>query len=246
MPSVKKSNNSTLRLHGRRYLNALLLCVLLFIIAPKLYDLHQGSHSTYDKRAHVQWSQPESLDTKYWPPITNQSWRLEFSEIERLLWNTYPLSSNELTIDADTLDLLEQINALLPQNLSTQESARLSLLIRRSLPGDRGEQLAVLQHKYNQYQLDHSVSVSSINQGTPEQQLQKLKSSLSSLRPRQYRFFGAELATKLFTDKNTTITYLTRRRIISLSEHLSSAQKAQRLAALKADYKAFLKPKSNE
>jgi len=233
-------------LRGSSYLNALLLGFLLIVIAPKLYHLHQGSHSGYDDRTHVQWSQPQSLDIKYWPPITNQSWRIEFAGIERLLWNAYPFRSSKLNIDADTLDLLEQINTLLPQNLNTKENERISLLIRRSLPGDRGDQLAVLQNKYNQYQLDRLINANDINQGTPEQQIQRLEANISELLSRQYEFFGVELATKLFSDKNTTAIYLTQRRIVLLSENLTSSQKTQQLAALKADYKASLKRKSKK
>jgi len=236
---VQKKQRNDVHSPGNNYTNLALLGLLLALIAPKLYSLHLGAHSNYDLKKKIVWSQSETLAKELADPISNTRWQIDFSKIEQQLWNSNAATSKGSQINAETLQLLEQIYALLPENIDAQNSARVGLLINKSLTSSGGIDIAALLGKYQAYRQKQQENFEVADQTNDTTRLAYLLSHDKTLESVQARHFG-ELAQPLFNENNVRTHYFNQRLIVSLSPNLTDEQKAEQLEKLKQGYRASL------
>lgn len=223
-----------------KYYRTILLVALLAYVAYIRFGLHKNVDLNHKTHSPVQWLQPSSLDEKFPVLISNKSWSINYSNIERILWESTVSTSGRFVVNSETADLLQQVSAQLPGPLESKESQRLTFLIAQSLPDSDAKGLAHLFNRYYLYEQEYRSSLSAITQAKGQEKLSLLKASRTNNKLLQERYFGAEIAEKLFDKKNITVNYLNDRRIINMNESLTKAQKREQLSVLKKNYKNTL------
>jgi len=230
----------------RETLNTIGLGTLLVMLVPSFYKLHKNAHISYTAGAKIEWLQPTTLNQATFAPVSNDRWRFSFTKIERLLWNSKLSESGAVSINSDTLTLLEQTTRLLPKAFTTEESKRLTFLIEKSIPEKHGQQLSKLLKQYQLYQQDYQANLNQITQANGEELLALLETSEHQLQSRQQRYFGNKTAEDLFHKKNITTRYLNKRRIVNLTTGLTKEEKRDRLDSLNEVYRKTLKTNSSK
>ena len=224
--------------HRRRLtITAICLTLLTAYVAPKLIGLHNNAHVGYAYNTPIEWRQPSALNQRFPLFISNTNWHFDFVEIESILWQAKVDSDGHLVIDAKTLSLLEQASDRLPNNLSETERQRLGLLINKSMPTKRAQRLASLLIAYKAYQQEYTSSLALISIAEADQRLALLQAEQLNIEPRQQRYFDVDVASKLFSKKNLTTSYLNQRRIVSIMPVISISQKNSMLRELNDGYK---------
>jgi len=200
------------------------------------YGLRQGVHKHNIDPITVAWLQSDSIDQNV-SALVAKKWQFDYIEIEKILLKSKVNTPIALVINADMLELLERSYAYLSPDLESSDLQRLSLLIEKTIPNQNGKQLTHLLKQYYFYHQDYQVSLLAINQSQSEQQYQLLTAAQSDNKQRQIRYFGSQVAEKLFHKQNRTTNYLNQRRVINLDPALSDAERRQKLAELQADFK---------
>jgi hypothetical protein len=184
----------------------------------------------------VNWLQPECLDSEYPRLIGNNTWPINYANIERMLWESKVRNSQRLLVDSETADLLQRITAELPDTLKSNDMKRLRFLVEQSLPGKNGEELANLVNAYYLYQKEYQINLNLLKEAKGAEKLSRLKLLNANNKVLQTQHFGVELAALLFKKKNITTDYLNYRLLINMDTSLSSAQKRNQLLVLKENY----------
>jgi hypothetical protein len=232
--SAKRTNQNH---RHRLVITVICLTLLTIYVAPKLAGLHDNAHVGYSYNANIEWLQPRTLNQQFPLSISNTNWHFDFVDIESILWLSKVDTYGELVIDAETLSLLERVSNRLPNTLSESEWQRLDLLINKSMPVKQAQQLASLLSNYQAYQQNYTSSLELINIASVEKRLVLLQAEEINLERRQQRYFGINVATKLFSKKNLTTSYLNQRRITSMMPGISISQKTIMLEKLNNRYK---------
>ena len=193
-----------------------------------LLRLHDNAHDDYDRFAAVQWRQPSIVEEQFEGAIANNIWHFDYAQIETILWRSQVSESTAYTINSQTQRLLELIVAQLPKKLSEQQLQRLKILSQKSLPSSHGESFSELLIDYYFYQQEHQII------------LAELKTSQIDIRRLQEQYFGAQIASQLFSRKNMITDYLNARRIVNMDASLTATQKAMQLKTLQDEHRAEL------
>jgi hypothetical protein len=188
----------------------------------------------------IRWLQPTGVNESFPIPIGDNNWIIDYSRIEVILWKVQTDKSGQLLINAETSTILEQVHAQLPENMSQIEWQRLTWVLEKSFVSSHGKQLAHLLSRYSLYQQEYATSLALLHLAKGDEKHQLLQGLSTQNEQLQTRFFGADIAKKLFAKQNTTINYLNARRILNLRSDLSQTEKNQRLLKLKKQYQASL------
>lgn len=172
--------------------------------------------------------------------LLTQTSRLDFLQIEKILWRSKLDEFNQLKVNSATLELLEQIHALLPNPIGKDESERLAYLVKKSIPYPGGEQLAELIHSYNLYTQYAPGITTGLSPISETQRVLLLIQQDKDRVDRQTHFFGLDLAQKLFSKKNITRNYLNQRMQLNLDNSLSNDEKLRRLDNLQNNYRLLI------
>lgn len=215
------------------------MALLVFVMKEHI-ALHENSHVSYNATAPIDWLQPLALDNKYPIKVSNHYWKLTATEIEKLLWQLNINEFGDLVIRDETIDVLQQMAAVLPNVMTSKEWQRLAFLIKRSAVNDSGEQVAQLLQRFYFYQQEYKAYLLVVNKAKADQKLALLKQSRAKVNTLQAKYFGVVTAEQLFYRKNLTTNYLNDRQIISLNKNLSKVQKEKYFLDLKEHYQQHL------
>jgi hypothetical protein len=221
-------------------LRIFLLAILFAYVVSERLELHKNAELINDVQSPVEWLQPVSLDKQFPILIGTGNWTIDFSNIQKILWQSKLSATGQLAVDSETWRPLQKISEQLPANLNPFDSQRLTLLIEQCLPGSEGGRIAELVTRYYRYQQEYLANLDLLNKATGKKKLSLLKASRNNNKNRQERHFGVELAKALFDKKNTLTDYLNDRLIINMDKSLSAAQKKEQLMAAKQAYEKLL------
>lgn len=229
-------NYLSLKKSSSRIISIILLFFILIIISGAHLGIHNSD--TFNQNSNSsQWQQPIDLHQQYPTLISKHTWKLEFTEIEKII-NSLELSPRrEILINSYTADKLQGIILLLNPESSNIEWHRFELLIKKSLGNEGGDLLTSLVNSYYYYQKDRTAYLNGINNSIPSERLSLLKDSSSTLLNIQSNHFGSRVATRLFKRQNTTTNYLTQRKIVHLNDRLNNVEKKDKLLLLSNTYK---------
>lgn len=213
-----------------------LLLALIFVVLL-IISFHENAHVGFDSKRVVEWKQPSELDAQFTLAISNRAFNIEYSKVERVLWQAKIDSQNDLIINSETMDLLKRAIAALPEVMSSQERKRLEAIIKKSMVSDQGIVMAKLLSDYYFYQNELTSRTVEAIDTKGNEKLRLLKASRGLNEQRQSHFFGHENALKIFSKHNKTVNYLNDRHIINLSEDLTPTQKQDRLNVLQEAYR---------
>lgn len=222
--------------HRERIIISGLITALVFIVLLTV-SFHENAHVGYDPNRKVEWKQPSELGDQFERAIGNRVFNIQYSKIEKILWQAKSDSNGGLIVNSETVDLLTRATSVLPERMSAEEHQRLQAIIKKSMPTDQGAVMANLLHGYYFYRKEFTADVMKINAAEASEKLRLLKGNRRKNEQRQIHFFGEQNAKALFSKQNKTVNYLNDRRIIGLSEELTLSQKTFRLRALKEVYK---------
>ncbi|WP_298772616.1 lipase secretion chaperone [uncultured Shewanella sp.] len=210
------------------------LCLLrvTFLAAAVLYfalelgDLHQeeslytGLKLNERESANV-WRQPEKASEFFPVQIGEQDYHFNFARFSPMLARVKWGSNQLLFLDAQTKYQLERMAQALPPDLSAMERARLDFLIQKSIPGKAGMKLTQLLHAYVRYTQLLNTHFKQVQSGKGRGK----EGSLAVIKQLQATVFGQETASVFFKRDNIRMGYLIQRRILTLDNSLSDADK---------------------
>jgi hypothetical protein len=222
------------------------LSLTLIGIVAMLLSLHDHAHKEYKPNEPVQWREPfkaklsQASKSQLSKPIGNSVWSFGYSALMKILWRSRVDERDELVINSETLELLKRASAIVPQATSIEELQRLDFVIKKSIPISAGEELARLLNQYYFYEQEEKTALQVLNSSKGQQKRVLLASAELESEERQVRYFGRDVAIKLFSKNNTTQNYLNARSSIKLSEILTATQKEERLDQLQNAYQLSL------
>jgi lipase chaperone LimK len=222
------------------YVNIIVIFVLLFFVTKAHLSLHQSSYSNKQSFKSSHWLQPTYLNEQYPKLIAQDSWRVDFLSIEKMVKNIDLDTKGRLLINSDTTELLQLVNFQLNENMSSEEWQRINFLFEKSLGDNVGDVFSKLVNRYYYYKQEQQSALTEINQALQDEKLLILKAYAHKNQINQTRYFGVDIANKLFNMKNKTTNYLNARRVVNLEEDLSPAQKKDRLVILSEIYRDSL------
>jgi len=217
-------------------LACLLTLAAIMVLGYKLYRQHDHAHIRYDPRQEISWIVPNASEPDQRNRIiSNARWRINYSDIERILWEAQDRGS----ISPARLSLLERVHRLLPNDLTTQELIRLESLVKKSMQANIGKALADLIVKHYSYSHFDQKQRQEINQAGGQRSAILIGRYLDNLKTSQQSYFGA-YATDLFEHRNAQTIYFYQRRLIRLDKSLNESQKKSALEDSKREYQAAI------
>lgn len=220
-------------------MHLILALSLIILIALRVQIYRDGVSANvrlnYAKTLDSQWLEYDDTGQRKSSLNTKVS-KLDFLQIENVLWRSQVDSSMQIEVNSATLEILERIHALLPEVIATQELNRLSFLVEKSIPGPSGRKFAKIINSYILYERATNDSVNAFRQANSRERLVLLKQRGQLRIERQIQFFGADTATSLFKQKNNTNEYLDQRMLVNYDPTLSKAEKTKRLDKLQIAY----------
>jgi len=218
------------------FLLVLIVVATIAALSVKLYRLHDHAHIRHDSRQEIVWLAPTGLNTERSSlEISNTRWRVNYSAIEHVLWEAQDLND----ISNTTLNLLERIYRLLPENLALDEIARLRSLVEKSVLSDKGERFAGWIVNYYHYRKIDQQLKATLNLAADNSRVALITNYLDNLDERQKKYFGVHALT-LFKQQNYQTRYFYQRRLVRLDDTLDALQKKTALAAITQDYQEQL------
>jgi len=191
----------------------------LSLIRIGLY--HQGieenAYARYSRGDSLLWAQPSILDSIATPNISNLNWKFNFVAIEKILWKLKFSPAGSLVVNSEAAETLEQACNQVSEAATSKERQRLVFLANKSLAKSNTNQAAQLFNSYCNYLQEHKLSLVALRQAQGVEKLSLLKTLEASRQKRQKRYFGDEIAAKLFSKKNVSANYLNQRLIIKAS-----------------------------
>ena len=213
-----------------------LLIIALIILTVKHIDLRK-SDNFGDVVSGDQWQQPSTLNEQYPQLISKYGWGFEFDKIEDIIRDLEFDSNDKLLINYDTTERLKLVIFEFKGALSDTQWNRIGFLMKQSLGDRNGGVFYDLVKNYYLYQKEYVEHINTINQSTYSNKLALLKKSQSNILVMQSKYFGSDIAIKLFSRINTTSNYLNSRRIVNMENGLNNSQKKERLLLLSDSYK---------
>ncbi|MEX1034009.1 MAG: lipase secretion chaperone [Cellvibrionaceae bacterium] len=205
---------------------------LAALLALALYWLYPSADPHAPGTDNLNWRQPVQLDSAYPQLISPRRWPFDFTTFEgRFASRVGTDEAGRLELDPMLADTLEQTLLHLPENTSEEVLQRIVVLLRKSFPGSKGEQLAELFHNYAAYRREESRFQTPAAGGAKEA-LAALRNSIEL----QHKYLGSEAAERLYGERNALTTYLLSRREIREDSSLSPARKQERLDTLEREY----------
>ena len=166
-------------------------------------DRRHANNVEFSPLAH-HWVQPVSLSERFPNPITPDEWSFNYELFEERLFALKP----DPIWSATSLTTLDELVQLLPETLSQQERNRLNFLMLKSLPGERGMELADLLPRYERYRaaLDPLMK-------QPQAGAALAAARDRFMRTREYRqqYLGARWHQRLFAEQEATAMVLLNR-----------------------------------
>ena len=154
------------------------------------------------------------------------------AEVENALLLAKLDSFGRLVIDTEAEASLNRVVARLPSGLNTTELAHIQALIKLSLPGEAGEQVADVLSKYYRYkEMEASLILGSESPGSMQAALVQLE-MMAELRQ---QIMGAEYAESLFGLQQRKAEYYLEKGIIEQDASISIQVRNRQLALLDAD-----------
>lgn len=223
-----------------RYIGIVISSFLLLITAYIHTGLHRPKNSGESPLPHDYWLQPANLNNQYPQLIGAENWTLDFIRIEGILRDVSTGNSGDLSINADTVNLLQRVTALLPKDMQDKEWQRLGFLIEKSLGEHTEKELTKLINAFYLYTQNKKSVLHKIKTALPDQKISLLKEFTTETRSIQVHYFGPKVAATLFDKLNKTNEYLNSRRIINMNKQLNFAQRKEKLSVLMKNYKKSL------
>lgn len=222
--------------------------LLAYVVFVRI-DLHKPEASDHRPDT-IEWFQPSSVDNDFPLPISNKTWSIHYTSIEKILRTSSVSNGGKLLINAETSDLLKRLHAKLSSNIHTSDASdpflsetdlgRLGFLINQSFPKLDGDQFTDLLNRYALYDQAYLSLLTSVRQASGEHKIALLKTNRRNITLLQDQHFGPKLAKILFQRKNLTNNYLNGRLLINMSTHLTPAEKKQKLSDLEKTYKTHI------
>jgi len=137
-----------------------------------------------------------------------------------------------LIIDTESEASLSRVVARLPSGLNTKELVHIQELIKLSLPGEAGEQVADVLSKYYIYkEMEASLILNSESPGSMQAALGQLE-TMAELRQ---QIMGAEYAESLFGQQQRKAEYYLEKGIIEQDVSISAQERRRQLGLLDTD-----------
>jgi len=154
-----------------------------------------------------------------------------FSEVENALLLAKLDPFGGLILNAETEASLNRVVARLPENLDIDDIAHIQELIKQSLPGEAGMQVADVLGKYYRYKgLEKAFAM----EAEPPNTMQAALEQLSAIAELRYDAMGADYAESLFGVQQRQAEYYLERDIIEQDNAISEELREQQLLQLSA------------
>jgi len=216
----------------------LLLSTGVMYVVHSHISLHQGAHQRYQNNVRVEWLQPSALMPNYPNPIGNTQWGVDYISIESILQRAKFLSDGSLLVNDNTLGILQQAAAKLELTLGDDDLQRVIFLSQKSSPERGASQLGQLLGSYYRYDPLQQTLLQELRSATGDNKYALLETIAAKTSELQQRYFGIEVAEKLFSVRNRRVNYLYARQLVNLDASLNSEQKIIKLKQLENQVKA--------
>lgn len=215
----------------------ILLIVIIFItLIIKHIDLRNSRK--FDKViSGDQWYQPSILNERFPQLIGKHDWGFEFNKVENIIRDLEFDADDKLIINHHTIEKLKLVLFELNEPLLDIQWNRIKFLMQKSLGDRNGKKFFNIVKKYYFYHKEHVRYKNIINRSNYNDKLTLFKKSHTKNLAMQEKYFGIDIAKKMFSRVNTTTNYLNARRIINMDNKLSNKKKKERLLSLSTSYK---------
>jgi len=191
-----------------------------------------GAELTLTSSPNIQTiSQPEPLDTPS-VELSKQPMQVGYAQVEYALRLVKLDSFGQLILNANTEASLNRAIARLPADLPEEQIAHIRELIKSSLPGESGAQVADVFTKYYRYKVTEKALL--VNSPRPYS-LESAVEQLSTMTDLSYEIMGAEYAEKLLGAQQSRAGYHLESELIKRDNSVSIEERNKKLAQLKAE-----------
>lgn len=215
--------------------------LLLFLLVVGVVIIRAGLNTNgqiqLSSQSTQKWQQPKGLEILYAQEITYNNWSFDYTGVESALLQSKISILQSWRPDSDTLTLLDNIVASLPNNLSKNDVKRLGFLLSKNLTEQNAQVLLELVEKYTLYQKKYRVHQLKTQQSVKTSDLLSVKEGPQFIVNLQQQIFGRKMSGILFSERNITMRYLNNRLLINLDDSLSVKAKQEIFSQLKAEYK---------
>lgn len=209
------------------------------------FQLHENARLKEQAFDDKRWLQPYELDSRFNDTISNKRWSFDYSTFERRLWLSKYVGLENENMDSDALELIKVAAAELSQNLTIDDLERFRFLLTRMTSSKFANDFTGLLGKYISYEKDYQriyqIHLEKLARAEGISRVSLLNKFQVATETLQSRYFGSELAGRLFFRKNLTAHYLNQRRVIQMDRTVGLEARALQLEALKNSYTSQLK-----